>query len=165
MICGIDLAGSESRPTGLCLLHTHQSFHTLFIDIDILSFLQSFTPSLVAIDAPLSFHGSSFRECDRELRKEYPILPLTFKGMQALTRRGIGLKAHILAPVIEVYPHASKKILGIIGKEDLLSRGFSTLPSTIHELDAGVAALTGQYYLQGLYTAYGTCDRIIVPVE
>jgi len=165
MICGIDLAGTESRPTGICLLHAYQAFHTLFTDTEILAFIRSHPPSLVAIDAPLSFHGDPFRECDRELRKEYRILPLTFEGMLALTRRGIALESRIFSPVIEVYPHATKKILGITRKEDLIPYGFSALPSTIHELDAAAAALTGWFYLQGSYKAYGTREIIIVPVQ
>jgi predicted nuclease with RNAse H fold len=165
LICGIDLAGIESRPTGICLLHTQNSFQTLYADVEILTLLRSISPSLVAIDAPLSYAGNHFRDGDSELRKHYPLLPLTFTGMQKLARRGMSLKSSISSPVIEVYPHASKKILRISGKGDLSSYGFSTLPATIHELDAAVAALTGLYYVQGKYRAYGTKDPIIVPVK
>jgi predicted nuclease with RNAse H fold len=165
LICGIDLAGIESRPTGICLLHTQPSFHTLHADSEILTLIRSTTPSLVAIDAPLSFSHAHFRDGDSELRKKYPILPLTFAGMQKLAQRGISMKSNISPPVIEVYPHASKQVLEITSKQDLLSYGFPTLPATIHELDAAVAALTGLYYLQGKYTAYGIDDPIILPAK
>lgn len=165
LICGIDLAGTESRPTGICLLDTTQRFHTLYTDEDIYALVQSTAPSLVAVDAPLSYTGQPFRDGDAHLRREYPLLPLTFKGMQKLAQRGIQLKSHLSPPLIEVYPHASKHRLGIQTSEDLRIYGFSTLPGSIHELDAAAAALTGQYYLRGKYTMYGICDPIIVPVK
>jgi predicted nuclease with RNAse H fold len=164
MLCGIDLAGSEKRPTGVCILSEDPLFYTLYSNEEILSLVNKKAPSLVAIDAPLSFYGEHFRDGDRELRREFPILPLTFKGMQSLSRRGIALTSLLPFPVIEVYPHASKKALGITAAEDLVQYGFSNLPSTIHELDAAAAALTAQYYIQGKYKKYGKKDVIIVPL-
>ena len=164
MICGIDLAGVESRPTGICILNQTSSFYTLYTNEEILSLVNEVTPSITALDAPLSFHGEHFRDGDLELRKEYPILPLTFKGMQKLSQRGIALKSLFSCTVIEVYPHASKKILGITAPEDLEKYGFTTFPSTIHELDAAAAALTAQCYLQGKYRECGKNDIIIVPL-
>ena len=164
MLCGIDLAGSEKRPTGVCILNEDPHCCTLYSNEEILSLVNKASPSLVAIDAPLSFHGEHFRDGDRELRKEFPILPLTFKGMQALSERGIALKSLLPFPVIEVYPHASKKVLGITTAEDLFKYGFLNLPSTIHELDAAAAALTAQFYMQGKYKEYGKEDVIIVPL-
>ncbi|MBU7019386.1 MAG: DUF429 domain-containing protein [Theionarchaea archaeon] len=164
MICGIDLAGVESRPTGICILNHSPSFYTLYTNEEILSLVNKVTPLIAAMDAPLSFHGEHFRDGDLELRKEYPILPLTFKGMQKLSQRGITLKSLLSCPVIEVYPHASKKILGLTAPEDLEKYGFTTLPSTIHELDAAAAALTAQFYLQGKYRECGKNDIIIVPL-
>lgn len=165
VICGIDLAGSDTRPTGMCILNEMTACYTVYTDADILSLVITSSPSVVAVDAPLSYHGEHFRDCDKELRKEVPVLPLTFKGMQALTQRGIKLKSLIPFEVIEVYPHASKKVLNINMPKDLRYYGFLNLPSNIHELDAAVAALTGKYYLQGKYKAYGKKDTIIVPLE
>lgn len=164
MICGIDLAGVESRPTGICILNNITEFYTVYKDQEILSLINKTSPDVVAIDAPLSFHGEHFRDCDLELKKDYPILPLTFKGMQILTQRGINLKSQIPFPVIEVYPHASKKILSIDRPEDLSSYNIVTLPSTIHELDAAAAAITGKYFLKEKYRVYGKKDKIIVPL-
>lgn len=163
MICGIDLAGTASRPTGVCMLAGNTQFFTVYTDSEILSLLHDTTPLLVAVDAPLSFRGEPFRDGDKELRKHYPILPLTFRGMQSLTQRAIALVSVIPFPVIEVYPHASRKILSISEKEDLLPYGITTLPSTPHQLDAAVCALTGKYYLHGKYKTYGAQDPIIVP--
>lgn len=164
MICGIDLAGSEARPTGICILNQVTKFSTLYKDIEILSLIFQFSPCLIAIDAPLSFRGDHFRDCDLELRKEVRILPLTFKGMQSLIERGLRLKSEIPFHIIEVYPHASKKALSITTSDDLKCYGFSCFPSSIHELDAAVAALTGKYFLQGKYKTYGRKDKIIVPL-
>ncbi len=163
VICGIDLAGLESRPTGICILNEITEFSTVFTDTEILSLVHQSSPEVVAIDAPLSFHGEHYRDGDLELKKMYPILPLTFKGMQMLTQRGINLKSRVPYPVIEVYPHASKKILDIGTFEDLTQYGIESLPSTIHELDAAAAALTGKFFLEGNYRVYGKKDKIIVP--
>lgn len=165
MICGIDLAGVESRPTGICMLGEVTSFSTVYKDAEILSLVHEFSPSLLAIDSPLSFHGEHFRDGDKELRKHYPILPLTFRGMQALAQRGINLTSLTTAPVIEVYPHASKEVLSIKAPNDLLRYGITVFPSNPHELDAAAAALTGKYYLRGEYKSYGTKDVIIVPAK
>ena len=164
VICGIDLAGSASNPTGICILRGDATFYTVFTDEEVLSLINYSAPDVVAIDAPLSFYGTHFRDCDLELKKEYPILPLTFKGMQSLTQRGITLKSKIPCMTIEVYPHASKKILGIDTYQDLKKYNMVTMPSTIHELDAAAAALTGKYFLQGTYKEYGTKDVIITPL-
>ncbi len=163
VICGVDLAGSKNNPTGICILNEREMFCTVYEDEEILSLIFECSPSLVAIDAPLSFHGDHFRDCDLELRKEYPILPLTFKGMQSLTQRGISLKSQIPYPVIEVYPHAARKVLSIEKITDL-KKYITILPSSTHELDAAAAALTGKYFLEGRYKAYGKKDIIIVPV-
>jgi predicted nuclease with RNAse H fold len=163
VICGIDLAGKESNPTGVCILNGETVFYTVYTDTELLATINTFSPSIVAVDAPLSFHGEPFRECDRALRKHYPVLPLTFKGMQALTQRGIHIKSVLPYPVIEVYPYASKKVLGITCAEDLHAHGIERIPSTIHQVDAAAAALTAQYYLKGHYKAYGKKDTIIVP--
>ena len=163
MLCGIDLAGKESNPTGVCILNSTSTFYTVYTDAELVSIVNAFSPAVVAVDAPLSFRGEPFRDCDRELRKHYRVLPLTFRGMKALTRRGIHLKAILQYPVIEVYPHASKKVLGITCAHDLLTYGIEPLPSTIHQIDAAAAALTAQYYLKGHYKVYGKKDTIIVP--
>lgn len=163
MIAGIDLAGVESRPTGLCILNTRAHFYTAFLNSEIFTIVSQNDITLAAIDAPLSFRGGPFRDGDKELRTHFPLLPLTFRGMQSLTQRGITVKNYLTCPVIEVYPHAAKKILGITRPEDVLSYGINEVPSNPHELDAAAAALTGRFYLQGQYTAYGEQDTIIVP--
>lgn len=163
-ICGIDLAGVPSRPTGICILADSVHFSTEY-DIDtIITRINDSSPDLVAIDAPLSFHGEHFRDGDKELRKDYPILPLTFKGMQTLIHRAEHLVSFMSYPCIEVYPHAAKKILGISQNTDLHHFGIRLIPSNIHELDAAACALTGKCYLQNTYTKYGKKDPIIVPL-
>jgi predicted nuclease with RNAse H fold len=80
-------------------------------DEEIIRKVEEAQPAVVAIDAPLSFYGKSFRDCDLEMRKYCSILPLTFKGMQQLTERGMKLAKIVKEKnieVIEVYPHATK---------------------------------------------------------
>jgi predicted nuclease with RNAse H fold len=163
MIVGIDLAGVASRPTGLCVLNGKAHFSTVFLNSEIFAIANQSDITLAAIDAPLSFRGEPFRDGDRELRTRFPVLPLTFKGMQSLIQRGITVKNSLTCPVIEVYPHAAKNILGITRPEDVISFGIDEIPSNPHELDAAAAALTGKFYLKGQYTGYGNQDTIIVP--
>ncbi|MGD2250644.1 MAG: DUF429 domain-containing protein [Candidatus Methanofastidiosia archaeon] len=162
-ICGIDLAGVPSRPTGMCILTDSADFYTVYHTESIIATIHGSTPNLVAIDAPLSFHGEPFRDGDKALRKDYPILPLTFKGMHTLVCRAANLVPSIPYRIIEVYPYAAKQILNITQNTDLPDE-FTTLPANIHELDAAVCALTGKYYLQGTYKKYGEKDPIIVPL-
>ncbi|MFQ6088291.1 MAG: DUF429 domain-containing protein [Candidatus Methanofastidiosia archaeon] len=159
MFCGIDLAGSEKNPTGICFLNEKIEIMTIFCDEEILEFVFKRKPKVIAIDSPLSFHGKPFRDCDRELRKEFPILPLTFRAMMMLTKRGISLKNKLSAfCVIEVYPHASKKYLKIQDEKDI-----GVEVKNIHELDAVVCALTAKYFYEGKYKVYGKEDGIVVP--
>ena len=81
LVVGIDLAGSPNRNTGLCLLKDMiiLSCATVHSDVEILSFINSARPDLIAIDAPLNLPpgrksieertGEHFRPCDRELLK------------------------------------------------------------------------------------------------
>jgi len=54
-VVGVDLAGSEDRPSGLCFLCEKEVVTKLaYGDEEILKEIESFRPSVVAIDAPLS---------------------------------------------------------------------------------------------------------------
>jgi|Deesub1362A_J573_1020465.scaffolds.fasta_scaffold00039_60 hypothetical protein len=96
-------------------------------------------PKCVGIDAPLSYHGETFRDGDIEIRKRgYRILPLTFKGMKELAERGMRLAKRItyFSEVIEVYPHASSRVL------DIQDIKISSTPKNKDEFDALICALT-----------------------
>lgn len=162
-VVGIDLAGSQRRITGVCVLGKDCSTHSVRTDEQILSIVRGASPACIAIDAPLSFDGRPFRECESELRQHFRILPLTFRGMRMLTERGMGLAATLRRRgygVIEVYPHASKVVLEI---DDVsgLERYCACVPRCKDELDAVVCALTALFYLKGEYVLYG--GEVVVP--
>jgi len=154
MFLGIDLAGDEKNITGMAFINEKVILDSLHTNNEILNFIEKFKPEIIAIDSPLSFYGKHFRECDLELRKEFKILPLTFKGMQKLTKRGIFLKNKIKEEVIETYPHASRKKL----KNELKKYTFKNK----HEEDALICALVAKAYYFKEARYYGEKDRIYV---
>ena len=53
-VVGLDLAGVESRPTGLCVLRGMRAETCLvYVDDEILKNIEKTKPGIVAIDAPL----------------------------------------------------------------------------------------------------------------
>lgn len=155
MFLGIDLAGSEKNITGMAFINEKVLLCSLYKNNEIIDFIYKFNPKIIAIDAPLSFYGDHFRDCDRELRKEFKILPLTFRGMQKLTKRGISLKKEIGGiEVIETYPHASRKKL----KDELKKYVFRNR----HEEDALICALVAKAYYFKEVRYYGKKERIYV---
>lgn len=165
-IIGIDLAGKEENPTGICILcGDGVKLLTLHTDQELISFVRKVNPSLIAIDAPLSLPkgrcclekdcecavGGHFRKAEREIRPYGRVLPLTFRGMKMLTLRGIELgkalkKEHM---VIETHPRTNQKLLGFKDLEKDLNEIYD-LPEdqSEHELDAILAAIVGCIYLK-----------------
>ncbi|MEA2032233.1 MAG: DUF429 domain-containing protein [Euryarchaeota archaeon] len=170
-VMGIDLAGLEKNITGICVLVPNHEpiLYSVRRNEEIIQKIEEEEPAVVAIDAPLSFYGKPFRDCDLEMRKYCSILPLTFKGMKQLTERGIKL-AKIAKEknigVIEVYPHATKIALHEKeGGEELLKELVERAPvKNEHEHDAILCAITAKFYYEGRYRAFGKEDKIIVPV-
>lgn len=130
---GIDLTGSEARPTGWCRMASNIA-HTLRLSTDeeIIDETLKANPSVVSIDSPLSLprgrtrttdddpkrvEGGIMRECERELkRRGVNVYPSLIPSMQALTARGIRLATRFRqlgVPVIESYPGAAQDIMGI----------------------------------------------------
>ncbi len=124
-VVGLDLAGSENRPTGLCFLRDRKIITKLvYRDEEILEEIVSFNPSVVAIDAPLSLPiGKNLdsryciRKCDEELRRfGIRFFPINFAGMRKLTERGIRLKQTLEEKgieTIETYPGAFYDLMGL----------------------------------------------------
>ncbi len=135
-IVGIDLTGSERRPTGLAISHgTSVETCTLSSDSEILAFVRKAAPDLVSIDSPLSLPAGRtsvfdddpgrdefgiLRVCERTLKKRgVNVYPCLLPSMQRLTRRGIELATLLRRegiPVIESYPGAAQDIVGIARK-------------------------------------------------
>jgi predicted nuclease with RNAse H fold len=189
-ILGIDLAGSEKRKTGICILNEKMEANCfcLFKDREILDLIEKEKPDLIAIDAPLSLPRERkglkrkskihFRKCDRELWKfKIKFFPITLGPMRKLTERGIKLRKILEKKykVIEVYPGATQDILKIPRKQGglkKLKRGLEKLGIKIlkkspngDELDAITSAFTGLLYLKRKYIAIGDKKegQIILP--
>ena len=133
---GIDLAGSERRPTGICVLKGQDATLSLArTDEEILRCIDATSTGLIAIDSSLGLPARRccaedtcecrkygiMRECERILRRRgIRVYPTLIKSMQKLTLRGIHL-AGILREqgyeVIESYPGAIQDILEIPRKK------------------------------------------------
>src|SRR4030042_3933284 len=124
-VVGIDLAGSEKRPTGMCCLEGNQAMvSVVHTDEEILKATGEDVQA-VAIDAPLSLPKgrcclrdecqcvgrAHFRICDLELRRmKIKFFPITLGPMRQLTVRGMALKEKLEKMglrVFETYPGAS----------------------------------------------------------
>lgn len=132
-IVGIDLTGSEGRPSGWCLLDGKKATTSrLSSDNDIIQATLSARPDLVSIDSPLSLpYGRKLvsdddpgrktfgitRLCERILKKRgINVYPCLIQSMQGLTARGIHLANRFREfgiPVIESYPGAAQDIMNI----------------------------------------------------
>ena len=132
-IVGIDLTGSEAKPSGWCLLRgAVADTEMVATDEEMVARVVAVAPSVVSIDAPLSMpfgrtrvedddpgriQFGIMRRCERELkRRGINVYPSLLPSMQALTRRGMRLAARLRRlgiPVIESYPGAAQDIMGI----------------------------------------------------
>lgn len=190
MIVGLDLAGVETRPTGVCILSGMNALTCLMdTDAEILSKIRETQPAAVDIDAPLSLPpgrksledrtGVHLRECDRELLKRHiKFFPVTLGPMRKLTMRGINLK-HVLEAerfvAVEAYPGGAQDVLGIPRKQKgleklkagLESLGIKGLKSELsdHELDAVTCAYVGKLFLDGKAVTYGDTEGIVMPKD
>ena len=186
-VIGLDLAGVESRPTGLCLFKDMKVETSLvYTDEEILNRIDESKPEIVAIDAPLSLPAGResieqrinvhLRECDKELlRRGIRFFPITLGPMRKLTTRGIRLRRTLENRgfrVIEVYPGGAQDILRISRKQRGLEklrggleragiRGLNDQMSD-HELDAVTCAFVGKLFLEGKSVTYGTSEQGIV---
>ena len=156
-IVGIDLAGKEKNPSGFCIM-AEEGTRTLLLNSDneILRKVEKVKPDLICIDAPFSFPQEGyFREGDMEMRKDgFDPLSPRFPGMQPLVSRAMIL-VNVLRKkyeVIEVFPRATEKVLGLERNRR----------ADKDQYDSMLCALTGKYYLQNKFKAYGP-ERIIVP--
>ncbi len=183
-VVGIDLTGSEKRPSGVSILQGVSTYLSMEnADEDIILKTINANPTVISIDSPLGIpkgrccsddscecrkHGI-LRECERTLRSRGTgVYPCLIQSMQKLTMRGIKL-AEIFREkgfeVIESYPGVAQDILGIPRKKkdlkglevNLMDMGI--VPNkekfTHDELDALTSALVGYFYLAEMYEAIG----------
>ena len=179
-ILGIDLAGKDENPSGICYLENDQmDLFTIYTDEDILECINELKPLLIVIDAPLSLPmgrcclekececavGGHFRQAEREIRRYGRVLPLTFHGMKMLTMRGVEISSIIKKnyEVIETHPRTSQKILGFKDPQSGLSHFYDiSHGASEHELDAGILALTGWLHMNNCSIELGDPDEGII---
>lgn len=158
-VTGLDLAGKEKNPTGLCILKFQEkeeiNTKLVFSDEEIISQIEKARPDLISIDAPFDFPEEGYyRESEVLLKRKgfKPLSPL-FPGMRPLVRRAKQLVEKLKTKnykVIEVFPSASEKILGLTKDKD----------ANEHKYDALLCALTGKAYLED---EYENLSGIIIP--
>ncbi len=189
VVIGLDLAGSEARPSGLCILRDMSAVTcVLYSDEEIIQSIEDSKPKIIAIDAPLTLpkgrksleqrSSIHLRECDRELlKRRIRFFPLTLGPMRKLTARGIRLRKILEKKgfkVIEVYPGGAQDVLGIPRKQhglDKLRKGLrKTGIKGLHdrmthdELDAVTSALVGKMFLEDRTETFGRIDgQIVMP--
>ena len=166
-IIGIDLAGKPENPTGICILQNNgAALSIVFSDDDILRIVGEYKPEVIALDAPIMQGNPRIRKADRELKK-YGAMPPTLPSMQSLTFRGSNLANNLLKHyrVIEVFPTATAKILGVYNQEyQKTAETLNIVVENKHELDAFLCCLTGQLYLQDKTIEVGDkTGTIVVP--
>jgi predicted nuclease with RNAse H fold len=166
---GIDLAALPKNPTGVAAYGGRFECTTLHGDGEIVDFILSLSPLVVAIDAPLSlpygrccFNDAccgprKIRTCDRMLiGMGYRVFPPGFSFMKQLTLRGIWLKRALESEgvkAIEVHPRTTKRILGL---------GCFSEAKNEHEDDACAAALAAYLYNEGKCREISGPDGTIV---
>jgi len=166
-IIGIDLAGKTKNPTGICLLNDNElKFKILNNDKQIIQTCLDFKPDVIAIDAPIMKGKPRIRKADR-IMKKYRALPPSLPSMKKLTIRGSKLAEKLIVyyKVIEVFPTATAKILGIYNKnykETAEKLGIKI--KNKHELDAYLCCLTARLFLEKKAVKIGDKEgKIIVP--
>ena len=147
-VVGIDLTGSERRPSGWCLLdNDHAITKCLKSDDEIIKETLDSKANLISIDSPLSLPMGRvsvrdddpgrkdygiMRSCEKLLKKRgVNVYPSLIPSMQNLTARGISLANYFRSkgiPVIESYPGAAQDIMNIPRKRaslELLANGLA----------------------------------------
>ena len=165
MIAGIDLAAKQKNPTGVCFFKSVEKYElfTLYGDDEIIEMMQEKEPSIIAIDAPL-MKKVRIREADRLLKK-YGAMPPTMPSMEMLTKRAMKIVEKLQRfKIVEVFPTASAKILGIYDKNyKKTASNLGIVVRNKHELDAYLAAYTAYLYMEGKAIEVGNKEKIIIP--
>ncbi|MCX8202135.1 MAG: DUF429 domain-containing protein, partial [Candidatus Caldarchaeum sp.] len=182
---GVDLAGVETRPSGMASLDQQLRVKTWlrYLDAEILEDVDRLRPAVVGLDAPLGLPRGReslekrgpphFRVCDIELRKRgIKFFPVTIGAMRTLTARGIKLAAEIRRrdiAVFEAYPGGIQDVLGLPRKHKNLRQLVKGLRKLgIKGLDEKVSGDEADA-VTCAYAAYlwheGRCEEIGEPDE
>ncbi len=187
---GIDLTGSETRPSGFCILDGYKAHMRLIkTDEELIEETLKVNPAVVSIDSPLSLPSGRdcasdtcqcrqygiMRECERILkRRGINVYPCLIPSMQRLTLRGMRLAKALEDKgvlVIESYPGAAQDILGFPRKRidlkalevDLMSMGIKPVSDKEVISHDELDALTSA--LVGYFYLAGRYEAIGIPEE
>ncbi|UCF13757.1 MAG: DUF429 domain-containing protein [Thermoplasmatales archaeon] len=164
-ILGIDLAGKSKNPTGICILKDNEFIlKTVNEDKEILEIASALRTDIIAIDTPIMRGKPKIRKADIILKK-YKAFPPTLPGMIPLTIRGSKLATELskYSRVIEVFPTATAKILGIYHKNyKEIAAILNVKVKTKHELDAYICCLTGKLFNEGKTENVGDENGIVI---
>ncbi|MEM5833208.1 MAG: DUF429 domain-containing protein [Candidatus Aenigmatarchaeota archaeon] len=188
IFCGIDLAGSEKRISGIAFLDKYLNVrcYSVFSNEEIIEKIEKFKPIIISIDAPLSLpkgrksleekSNIHFRKCDLELRKlKIKFFPLTLGPMRKLTERGIFLKKLLTKngyKVLETFPGAFYDLNKIDRKNfrEILNffkkiLNIKSKIKNLHELDAITCAYISYLYYNGKTKEIGEKEEgtIVIP--
>jgi len=185
---GIDLTGSEKKPSGFAVLSgtAAKTFPVLKND-EMVERISVVKPDIISIDSPLSLpagrccgdkncecakHGI-MRYCELTLKRfGIGVYPCLIDSMVNLTMRGINLASRLRGlgfNVIESYPGVAQDLLHIPRKRkglELLLNGVKNFGIegirdniTHDEVDAITSALVGYFYLDNKYTSLGNKEE------
>jgi len=184
-ILGIDLAGSEKRPTGIAYLDNQNKIKTkiLYLNEEILSIARSFLE--IFIDAPISLphgrksleenNGIHFREFEIKIRKlGIKVLPSTLGPMRMLTKRAMYLKDLFdkqNKKVYEVFPAGFYRIMNTPKKMKDIVKLYNDLGYQLEdkiyiqdEIDAIACLITGIMFKQNkAFLIEGIDGSIVLP--
>lgn len=177
---GIDLTGSEKKPSGwACLRGNAAELRLLKTDAELVAATLEAGPAVVSLDSPLGLPreaGSIIRDAEREMMAlRIGVYPCLLPSMVKLTQRGMALKREFEAAglaVIEGFPGSAQDWLGIPRKKTdlaalragLVAYGLAVPERAIKhdELDALTAALVGQFWLRGEFHAFGNEEEGVI---
>ncbi len=178
-IISIDLAGSETRNTGIAWIDDKIKTESVKSNKEILKKIDEINPKIIGIDGPLTLpngrkdiennNGIHFRECDLELRRrKIRFFPITLGPMRKLTKRSMLLKREfeeIGIKVKEIFPGGSLDLLGLPRKNTYAVNEFmGTNAKNVDESDAAIGLFT--LWLDSLGLSNPVKDRdgeIILP--
>jgi len=184
-VIGIDLTGSEEKPSGFTVLSgTNVQTSLVLNDDEIVEQVKKTNPKIISIDSPLSLpenrccadkncdcaENGIMRHCELLLRHfGIGVYPCLIDSMVNLTLRGMKLTKKLQTlgfEVIESYPGVAQDLLHIPrkrkglellikGMENFGIKGIQKKDITHDEVDAITSALVGYFYLNNKFTGIG----------
>ncbi|WP_457614690.1 hypothetical protein [Methanopyrus sp.] len=151
-VVGVDLAAKPENPSGFAVWRGGRivCWSERSDDERVLEVCRK--AELVVFDAPLTDADGPFRRRDEVFRRYAPVLPLTFPGMQELSRRAQSLVRRLRAEVYETYPRAAERFVRLRGDSE-----------DEHSKDAAICCAVGLAILEGKAHVFGEPPEAALP--